>query len=291
MPAINRISFTNHRTVVVAVFWVVVASLATCAARWHLHQIHQEEASVRQWHSEKMEQRRRRQLIQANLKQLQGSTAADVRRQLNDGNRFVPKSEHGAHRTVSWFDLKSRLAVDLLFERNGAHEKLRGSEITAKHSSRHHPPKRSDQYFLGEQIRQRIAGSGRDIGWGPPIWILLLFVTLASQRARWFTKHLLLATALICWTAWSLGPNDAPSSNGIFANDMLILGLVMLASSVAVHAMDASSHPHPSTTSSRVGIGVLVTIVTIACGPLGPFALATAGLCLAESRLIRWLTA
>ena len=83
-----------------------------------------------------------------------------------------------------------------------------------------------------EDICSLIAGWNR--GWGPVAWAILLVLCLAVKRHRLLLGQLLLGTALVSFAAWFVAPHYALTLQGVFSNDMLVWGTLMLVLSVSV---------------------------------------------------------
>ncbi len=153
---------------------------------------------------------------------------SEVERELNDG-KPLSLMRNGDRDIAIWTDARSGRRFELKFRND------RWSGVGTR-SGAGHPPAPTPSTFdaVTEGIRARIAGWNR--GWGPLLWLVLLVLCLSSGRHRRLLGQLLLGTALVCFTAWLVAPKYSLTPSGIFSNDMLFWGTLMLASSVTMIA-------------------------------------------------------
>jgi hypothetical protein len=79
-----------------------------------------------------------------------------------------------------------------------------------------------------DPLRKLWVGSFTPFTVGPMLWLALWLATLWPTRFQRDFAHPLLLVAWLCFLAWLLAPNYAISVRGIFSNDMLFWGTVML---------------------------------------------------------------
>ena len=151
---------------------------------------------------------------------------SEVEKLLNDGQP-LPLSRHGEKTVAVWTDPTSGATFNLEFQDN----KWMG--YSGGGSTKPLPaPNPSAFDEATEGIRSLIAGWNK--GWGPAAWVVLLVLCLALKRHRLLLAQLLLGTALVSFAAWLVAPNYTLTLRGIFSNDMLFWGTVMLVLSVTM---------------------------------------------------------
>jgi len=78
-----------------------------------------------------------------------------------------------------------------------------------------------------EKIQRQFAGSF-SLGWGTGAWLVALILCIAWKQQRRALAEIMLALTLMCGTAWLTWPYSSITIKGIFSNDMLFWGAVML---------------------------------------------------------------
>jgi hypothetical protein len=149
------------------------------------------------------------------------AAATDLEATLNDGRPFQT-TRQGEHEIATWTDAPAGVTMEFTFHQDrwiGFGTKT----WTVPATTPAIPP--SDQ--LTEAIRRSIAGWWSGLGiW---TWTALVLAAVVFRQRLWLVLlELSLAVAVVTTTAWLVAPNYALSWQGIFSNDMLAVGAVML---------------------------------------------------------------
>ena len=213
--------------------WLAFVCLLLCAASLRVWQNHQRRARYQAWQQQIAQGQQvgneTRQKMRALWKQHAWPDSlhrSDFEKVLNNGEPLA-LSRQDERDVAVWTDPISGATFELSFQ-DDKWMGYRGSSIPKA------PPAPTPAVFdkATERIRSLIAGWNR--GWGPAAWLVLLALCLALKRRRLLLAQLLLGTALVSFAAWLVAPNYSLTRQGVFSNDMLVLGTLMLVLSVSV---------------------------------------------------------
>ena len=213
--------------------WLAFIVLLLSAASVRGWQNHQRRAIRQQWEKQRQQndllQQKARERVRALWRAQPWSDAlsrSELEKELNDSKPFILR-RNGEKSTATWTDVRSGQRFDFIFS-DGKWSGWRTMR------SAPNPPAPTPSAFdqATEAIRRQVAGWNR--GWGPFLWLVLLVLCLALKRYRMLLGQLLLAAALVSFTAWLVSPHYSLALSNIFSNDMLFWGVVMLVVSVTV---------------------------------------------------------
>jgi hypothetical protein len=94
-----------------------------------------------------------------------------------------------------------------------------------------------------DPYRRLWVGSFTALTIGPILWMTLLVVSFFPSRAQRLLANGHLAVAWLCFLAWLLNPNYTVSFKGIFSNDMLFWGTLMVIASLFAGGFVAMRSP------------------------------------------------
>lgn len=196
-------------------------------------------------------------------------TRRQLEQQLNDGAPFV-LSQGDGRRVTTWTDPASGRRFEIRF-RDGVCTGYRTGWGTDDVLRQVPPVSRAAFENSLERVRRmvpRYAGA---------CWCLLLLLCVVLRRYRRLIAELLLAAALLCNLAWLVAPGYSLTFRGITSNDMLFIGVLMLAASLCTLALT-----QPGPLRLQFGLGTLLAVTTLcgvllAMGSLGYVLLGTAG--------------
>lgn len=210
--------------------WIVLLLVLVSAASLRAWQNHQRKVSYRPWHKQFLQIIKAGPQAQIRLQSLwngqkgpDNMTQAEVERRLNDGEPFI-LTRMGDTEVAMWTDARRGWGFRLTFL-GGKWSNFRvASAVPAV------PPRPTVSTF--DELTEAIRWQG-SIG-STVLWGLLLMLSLGLRHYRMVLGQLLLAAALVSFTAWLVRPNYILTSSGIFSNDRVFLGMFMLALSTMV---------------------------------------------------------
>lgn len=198
----------------------IVCVIGVSAKAWHDRKV---QSAKLQWD----ETRLQREQSAARIRALFDSrsppshwTRQELARELSAGS--LPTTQRSWYQVGVWTDPQSGRVFEFKFDKQdgwiGYPSQWSSSGFT--------PPRAPAVLRVMEPLRGQIAG--RNIGWGPLLWIALLILFPFARRYRAIVAELLLFVAVLTSLAWLLKPNYSISPRGILSNDMLFWGAIML---------------------------------------------------------------
>lgn len=133
-----------------------------------------------------------------------------------------------------WIHPNLGLRLWLRYDGNGIVRRS-GPSGAAELVAYHPPPFWNSKYSRAEIVREFVVALSQYL------WLLTLFVALLVPRLRALAAHTMLASALLCGTAWLVAPHYALTFRGIVSNDSLFFAVVMLLVSITAVAHVAAT--------------------------------------------------
>jgi len=141
---------------------------------------------------------------------------------VNGGKPFAQSINYDSGVTVKWVDPASGRPFEFNFIDNY------WIGWGSQGGSMLYPPPPGAMLIENDLEHLRGAIAGWNSGYGPLFWIILLIMFLSLRRWRPVMAQWMLALAIVCSVAWLVHPGFTFTRHGIFSNDMLLWGVIMM---------------------------------------------------------------